>query len=495
MRFCKPMLFAGLGMICGASSVALLASLLSSQPETAAAPQQPAPQVAAATDTPPPKSSPAPAADPHGERADGGTHTQGDARSLTGPRTPPRPLGRPPQGQGPIQTVSLQAGDAAIAPSTSAESVSTRVVTVGRGDTLMSVLGAGGVERQDALTAVEALQGIYNPRALRVGDELTLTFAIDEDGEQSFQGFSFTPNPGVQILTSRGEDNGFSSSQMKAKLTEELVRFKGTINSSLFDAAISAGVPHSALNEFIRVFSYDVDFQRDIQKGDSFELAFNRKATANGETVEIDDLVYASMTLSGTTITLFRFKSPDGSDDFYNGKGESIRKALLRTPINGARLSSGFGSRNHPVLGYTTMHKGVDFAAPTGTPIYAAGDGVIEMASPNGSYGNYVRVRHTSEYATAYAHMSGFAKGISSGVRVRQGDVIGYVGSTGRSTGPHLHYEILQGGRQVNPMGVRFPTGRKLAGADLKKFEAARAGMEKTLAGLPNGIPSRTAKR
>lgn len=491
MRFCKPILFAGLGMVCGASSVALLASVLHSPPESASAQHTPAPKV-----TEGPKSAGTQTASAGTDGADTPSHAQnsGDARSLTGPRTPPRPLTRNQQ-QGPIQTVSLQAGDAAIAPSANAESVSTRVVTVGRGDTLMSVLGAGGVDRQDALTAVEALQDIYNPRALRAGDELTLTFAIGEDGEQAFQGFSFTPNPGVQILTSRSEDNGFSSSQLKAKLTEELVRFKGSINSSLFDAAIGAGVPHGALNEFIRIFSYDVDFQRDIQKGDTFELAFNRKATANGETVEVGDLVYASMTLSGNTITLFRFKSPDGTEDFYNSKGESIRKALLRTPINGARLSSGFGSRNHPVLGYTTMHKGVDFAAPTGTPIYAAGDGVIEMASPNGSYGNYVRVRHTSEYATAYAHMSGFGKGISSGVRVRQGDVIGFVGTTGRSTGPHLHYEILQGGKQVNPMGVRFPTGRKLAGADLKKFESARAGMEKTLAGLPNGIPSRTAKR
>lgn len=471
MRFCKPILFAGLGMVCGASSVALLASFLQSSPDTATAAHAPS------------------------ARTESHASLNTESRSLTGPRTPPRPLGLSKPATGPVQTVALHPGQDPVLPSPEADAVSTRVITVGRGDTLMSVLGNGGVPKQDAYVAVEALRDIYNPRALRAGDELTLTFAIGDDGEESFQGFSFEPNPGLQVLTSRDDDNGFSSTEIKAKLTEELVRFEGTIDTSLFDSALKAGVPHQALAEFIRIFSYDVDFQRDIQKGDSFEVAFNRKATPTGETVESGDVLFASMTLSGQTITMFRYKTADGIEDFYNAKGESVRKALLRTPINGARLSSGFGSRKHPVLGYTKMHKGVDFAAPTGTPIYAAGDGVIDMAKSNGSYGNYVRIRHTSEYATAYAHMSGFGKGISSGVRVRQGDVIGYVGTTGRSTGPHLHYEILQGGRQVNPMGVRFPTGRKLAGGDLKKFEAARVTMEKTLVSLPNGIVSKTAQR
>ena len=190
----------------------------------------------------------------------------------------------------------------------------------------------------------------------------------------------------------------------------------------------------------------------------------------------------ASWPVAGKTHTAYRFVDRDGMADFYNEKGESLRKALLKTPIDGARLTSGFGNRMHPILGYSAFHKGVDFAAPTGTPIQAAGDGVIEQRNWNGSYGNYVRIRHSAEYATAYAHLSRFAAGLKEGARVRQGQVIGFVGSTGRSTGPHLHYEILRRGAQVNPVNVKFPTGRKLDGIDLTRFRFARTETDRTMA-------------
>ena len=190
---------------------------------------------------------------------------------------------------------------------------------------------------------------------------------------------------------------------------------------------------------------------------------------------------YASLLLSGRRLAVYRFNDRDGNVDYYNDRGESVRKALLKTPIDGARLTSGFGSRMHPILGYSAFHKGVDFGAASGTPIQAAGDGAVEMRGWFGGYGNYVRVRHNLEYSTAYAHMSRYATGIGEGVKVRQGQIIGYVGTTGRSTGAHLHYEILRRGAQINPMGVKFPTGRKLEGVDLLEFKHVRINVDHLL--------------
>ncbi|MEX1109612.1 MAG: M23 family metallopeptidase, partial [Dongiaceae bacterium] len=205
-----------------------------------------------------------------------------------------------------------------------------------------------------------------------------------------------------------------------------------------------------------------------------FEIVFDQYLDENGDVVKTGEVSYVSLTLSGETLELYQFTPSSGVWDFFNPNGESVRKALMRTPIDGARLTSGFGMRKHPTLGYNKMHRGVDFGAPSGTPIYAAGDGTIESIGDNGGYGNYIRIRHNSEYSTAYAHMNGFAKGLNQGDRVRQGDIIGYVGTTGRSTGPHLHYEVLVAGEQVNPLDIKWPAGEKLAGADLEDFFAAR---------------------
>ena len=185
------------------------------------------------------------------------------------------------------------------------------------------------------------------------------------------------------------------------------------------------------------------------------------------------------MVLSGKPVRRYRYTPKSGVTDYFDEKGQSVRKTLMRTPIDGARLSSGYGMRKHPILGYSRMHKGVDFAAPRGTPIYAAGDGVVEMAGRNGGYGNYVRLRHTGSYKTAYAHMRGFAKGIRAGVRVKQGQVIGYVGTTGRSTGPHLHYEVMVDNKQTNPRSIKLPSGETLKGADLKAYEVARQDIDR----------------
>jgi murein DD-endopeptidase MepM/ murein hydrolase activator NlpD len=203
----------------------------------------------------------------------------------------------------------------------------------------------------------------------------------------------------------------------------------------------------------------------------------------NGRAVDMGKILYGRLVTSGKVHSLYRYASAvDGSIDYYDEKGQSAKKFLMKTPVDGARLSSGYGMRFHPILGYTKMHKGVDFAAPRGTPVMAAGQGTVEFASRNGSYGNYVRIRHGNGYKTAYAHLNSFARGIKKGAHVRQGQIIGYVGTTGRSTGPHLHYEIMLANKQVNPMSIRVPTGRKLAGSELAAFATARVAIETDMA-------------
>jgi murein DD-endopeptidase MepM/ murein hydrolase activator NlpD len=266
----------------------------------------------------------------------------------------------------------------------------------------------------------------------------------------------------------------------------------GDIDLSLYAAAESARVPARVIVDLIRLYSFDVDFQRDIHAGDRFEVYYE-VLRSDGRQVQTGEILYARLTVGGRELPLYRFRHRDGDVEYYNDKGESARKALMKTPIDGARLSSGFGLRRHPILGYTKMHRGIDFAAPTGTPIMAAGDGQVELAGWNGAYGRYVRVRHNSEFRTAYAHMTRIAKSVRAGRRVKQGDIIGYVGTTGRSTGPHLHYEVLRGSKQVNPMGLKLPTGRTLSGAERTAFQKFKTTVETDyVAALP--APMRLAR-
>jgi murein DD-endopeptidase MepM/ murein hydrolase activator NlpD len=235
----------------------------------------------------------------------------------------------------------------------------------------------------------------------------------------------------------------------------------------------------------IRMFSYSIDFQREIHPGDTFEVFFDRKYDDQGVAVKEGQIAYASLTVEGKSHRLWRFKTADGNWDYYDENGNSMKKFLMKTPVDGARISSGFGMRKHPILGFTKFHEGVDFAAPKGTPIYAAGDGVVKIAGWVNGYGNFVELGHANRYETAYGHMSAFAKGIRPGVRVHQGQVIGYVGSTGRSTGPHLHYEIHIAGKKVNPLGVKVATGIKLSGKQLAAFKANREKVATQMAEAP----------
>ena len=220
----------------------------------------------------------------------------------------------------------------------------------------------------------------------------------------------------------------------------------------------------------VRLFSYSIDFQRDIRRENLFTVYYEFLLNYKGEEIMPGNIIYANANLDNNNLEIFRYESLKGDHKYFNSEGESIRKTLMKTPIDGARLSSRFGKRRHPVLGFTKMHKGVDFAAKKGTPIYAAGDGVIERANVYGGYGKYIRIRHNSQYKTAYAHLYKFAKNIKKGKSVKQGQIIGYVGSTGRSTGPHLHYEILFNNKQINPQKLKLPEGRKLKGEELEEF-------------------------
>lgn len=370
-------------------------------------------------------------------------------------------------------------------------------VEIESGDNLMEVLVRAGAERFDAHVAIQSLQGVYDPsRDLRVGDELEVTFGpFEEPGSGSgggiISGLDYVLSNlrlpvayDREVLVDRNEDGGFVSREVILPLESEIVRVEGSIDSSLFVNATEAGVPVSVLIELVRIFSFDVDFQRDIWRDDKFEVMFDRQRNPDGEVVNNGDVIYAKLSLRGTDLPLYRYENSDGNIDYFNEKGEGVRKALMKTPIDGARLSSRFGKRKHPILGFTRLHAGVDFAAPRGTPIYAAGDGSVVRASTFGGYGKYIKIRHNGTYSTAYAHLNGYARGVRQGARVRQGQVIGYVGSTGRSTGPHLHYEIHREGKQINPLGLKLPSGEKLKGDRLAAFLERRSKVDAQFASL-----------
>lgn len=354
-----------------------------------------------------------------------------------------------------------------------------RSFKVSSGNTLAELMAGVGVGASEAHAAIQAFSKVFKPRDLMPGHEFIITF--DTANPPKIKSIFFQPDPLREITIARLENGAFKGEEVKRKLTPTLVKAQGNIDSSLFEAATQVGVPSRVLAEMIRIFSYDVDFQRDIHPGDKFEVMFERYHDDEGRLARDADPIYVKMVLSGNSLAFYRHKLPNGDVDYYNAKGETVRKALLRTPIDGAKLTSKFGNRHHPILGFTTMHKGVDFGAPIGTPIQAAGDGTVEFAGSSGAYGLYIRLRHNSTYSTAYAHMSRLGRSMKSGVKVRQGQIIGYVGNTGRSTGPHLHYEVLVNKAQINPLSIKVPAGVRLAGNELNQFIASLGAIDAKL--------------
>jgi murein DD-endopeptidase MepM/ murein hydrolase activator NlpD len=369
---------------------------------------------------------------------------------------------------------------------------SERIVTVGKGDALGKVMQKEGIDAGEVHAIITAMAKNFNPRSLKAGQDIHMHFEPQGD-DYKLTDLKIELNP-LKTVTVTRDGEEFVSALEEKEVKQVVQAQKAVIKNSLYGSAAQAGIPKSIVSEAIKIYSQNVDFQRDVQSGDMLEVMYETHQTDDGYIAQTGNVLFARLTLGGREIPLYRYESADGAVDFYGPDGKSTKKTLMKTPIDGARMSSGFGMRRHPVLGYSKMHKGIDFAAPTGTPIYAAGDGKIEKAGRFSSYGNYVRVRHRGDLDTAYAHLSKIAPGIRPGARVKQGQIIGYVGTTGRSTGPHLHYEVLVAGKHVNPRGLNLPVGQALAGADLKKFKSFVNNVHNEYAALLGG-PVKLAQR
>ena len=342
-------------------------------------------------------------------------------------------------------------------------------ISVNQGDNFAKILRKGGLKGRDIDRLLIDGKEIYDFSKIYLGDIVKVQSNYNnEDNLEIFKMvYRFSENK--ELIVNYINKN-FIYEIRPIELFEEKIFVSGEITTSLYQAMKKVGLSELIITEIIRIYSFDVDFQRDIYEGDYFEVLFTRRKNEQGKTVQIEDPEYLVLSSRGTPLIYYLYSNGEFSE-YFDEKGKGMTKSLMKTPINGARLSSNYGMRKHPILGYNKMHKGVDFAAPTGTPIFAAGNGVVEFAGKNGSYGNYIRIRHDGTYKTAYAHLNGFKKGVYGGVRVKQGDVIGFVGSTGRSTGPHLHYEIIVNGKQVNPSTLKLPSGRKLNDQQLDELK------------------------
>ena len=350
------------------------------------------------------------------------------------------------------------------------------VLVVEKGAHFIGILQKLGMEYQEASQAASSLKSAgYDVRNLRAGQKINITKTVDVPfGELlSVDKITIEATAGIKYVLTRNEEEKFVAQKEELELKTENKIVEGTIDSSLAVAMGKAGIPQSVIGNFINIFAYTVDFRTDIKSGNTFKILYDRKVSPDGKIVKNGDILYAELNLNNDKIALYRYKDKSGGVDYYNEKGVVLKRSLDRKPMEfrSARISSRFGWRKHPILKRRILHSGVDYAAPTGSRIYASGDGVIKRAQWAGGYGKYVVIRHNSEYSTGYAHMSNFARGIKPGVRVKQGQVIGYVGSTGRSTGPHLHFEIIKNGKKVDPLKVKAATGTNLTGTELNKFK------------------------
>ncbi|MCG8445247.1 MAG: M23 family metallopeptidase [Hyphomicrobiales bacterium] len=385
-----------------------------------------------------------------------------------------------------IAKTSTEPENAAFKP----DAVQTRIVD--SGDTLASILGGTGVAPSEAKAIAESFGDDFDPRHLKPGDEIRVAMMrpqgdTDPDvnlADMVLDRVSIFDGTKHLVTAARIPAGGFtslsdpSSAVPQSAIVSVPQPSAGRLNiyRSLYETGHKHGIPEEILSKMVRVHAYDVDFKRSVQPGDAIEIFFEMPEAGREQSEEDTKPLMISMTIRGQTAQFYRFRTPDdGVIDYYDPEGRSAKKFLIRKPMNGGRFRSGFGMRRHPILGYRKMHQGVDWAAPRGTPILAAGNGKVVKAGRKGGYGNYVRLRHANGYETAYAHMNGFASGIEEGVQVSQGQVIGYVGSTGLSTGPHLHYEVLVNGNYVDPLRIRLPRGRTLQGEILLAFEKERA--------------------
>ena len=343
---------------------------------------------------------------------------------------------------------------------------------ISSGETFNKILTNYAVPSREILNIKRILNSDYNLNNLKTN--LIIKFTLDESDNKKITTFLFPVSRTKKIQLIRNfESDRFEKKLIITNLNKKIVFKEGKILQSLYKTAIDLNIQPNIIIEFARIYGFQVDFQRDIRKKDNFQIMYEIFEDDNGKIFETGRVIFANLKLSGVNNSLYNF-TKKGSEGHYDENGKSVKKALMKTPINGARLSSSFGMRKHPIDGYNKMHRGTDFAAPMGTPIMASGDGVVVRSRWCGGGGNCVKIKHNSTYQTVYAHMKSFGRGIKEGVRVKQGQIIGYVGSTGKSTGPHLHYEVIQNGKKINSQKLKLPSGKILKGKDRKLFEVEK---------------------
>jgi len=354
-----------------------------------------------------------------------------------------------------------------------------KTLTVGRGDTLMGLFNKIDAEPVQAKEIIDTLEPIFSAKDLKSGQEVrfTLVPAPSDTGQMEPAKVSIFAKGSHLATALRNRQGEFvaSASPIGGDDKPQQASSRATLYTSFYHAALAQKIPADTILRLLRVHSYDVDFKQRVKAGDSFEMFFDDGGNSESE---VGELLFTAMSIDGQTRKFFRFRTPDDVVDYYDEHGNSAKKFLMRNPVKGGRYTSGFGDRRHPLFRVTRMHNGVDWAAPSGTPILAAGDGTVERVGREGGYGNYIRIRHANGFATAYGHMLRFAPGVEPGVTVKQGQTIGYVGSTGYSTGPHCHFEVLVNNSFVNPMTIQVPRGLQLTGRQLAEFQRERKRVE-----------------
>ena len=340
---------------------------------------------------------------------------------------------------------------------------------ISEGETFDKILNSYSISNDEIIKIKNELSNNYNLNKLKTN--LIITFTVDESNNKKITNFLFPVSRTEKVILTRNfETNFFEKKNIITNLNRRVIFKEGKILRSLYKTATDLNIKPNIVIEFARIYGFQVDFQRDIRKNDSFQIMYEIFEDDNGKVFETGDIIFSNLKLSGINNALYYFDKKE-SEGHYDKNGKSVKKALMKTPINGARLSSSYGMRKHPIDGYNKMHRGTDFAAPMGTPIMASGDGVVTRARWCGGGGNCVKIKHNKTYQTIYAHMKNFARGIKEGVRVKQGQIIGYVGSTGKSTGPHLHYEVIENGKKINSQTLKLPSGKILTGKERKLFE------------------------
>ena len=343
---------------------------------------------------------------------------------------------------------------------------------VSSGEMFDKILNSYSIPSEEINQIKKKLNSDYDINNLKPNLEIKIT--IDQSNNKKITSFLFPVSRTEKIQLTRNLDNNlFEKKIIITNLNKKIVFKEGKITQSLYKTAIDLKVQPNVIIEFARIYGFQVDFQRDIRKNDNFQIMYEVFEDDDGKVFETGNIIFADLKLSGKNNALYYFEKK-GSEGHYDENGKSVEKALMKTPINGARLSSAFGMRKHPIDGFNKMHRGTDFAAPMGTPIMASGSGLITRARWCGGGGNCIKIKHNSTYETIYAHMKNFARGIKEGIRVKQGQIIGYVGSTGKSTGPHLHYEVVVNGKKVNSQKLKLPSGKTLKGKEREIFEVEK---------------------